>query len=361
MKFKKKISESIESKFSKLAKEKNIKKEKIYSLGLGEPYFETPKSISKKAFSSIKLGNTRYSDSKGSFNLRKLISNKYNEKYKVASCSDNFLITPGSKFGLYLILKSILNFGDTIINIGPCYPSYEPQIYLSEPNAKIKTINLEKDFQLNINKLKKKFTINTKAIIINSPNNPTGKIFTEKELTEIFKLVKKYNTLLIMDLIYEDLSYLNHNIITNNTMLNYKKLIVVSGFSKSYSMTGWRIGYIFTKNKILDLMLKINQHLITNVPLFIQDASIEALKNHDYQIKKFNRELKSNYEYLSLKLSRLGFKIPTYVGGMFIFIDISKYGYKSDLFCEKLLYYQKVAATPGIFLVLNGIVISEYH
>ena len=97
MKFKKKISESIESKFSKLAKEKNMKKEKIYSLGLGEPYFETPKSISKKAFSSIKLGNTRYSDSKGSFNLRKLISNKYNEKYKVASSSDNFLITPGSE------------------------------------------------------------------------------------------------------------------------------------------------------------------------------------------------------------------------------------------------------------------------
>ena len=96
-------------------------------------------------------------------------------------------------------------------------------------------------------------------------------------------------------------------------------------------------------------MLKINQHLITNVPLFIQDASIEALKNHDNQIKKFNKELKLNYEYMLLKLSKLGFKIPIYVGGMFIFIDISRFGFKSDIFCEKLLSEYKVAATPGIF------------
>lgn len=349
MKFKNKISDSIESRFSKLAKQKNKNKEKIYSLGLGEPYFETPKSISKKAFTSIISGNTRYSDAKGSFNLRKIISTKYNKKYNVDSSPNHFLITPGSKFGLYLVLKSILNPGDSIINISPCYPSYEPQIYLSEPKAKIITINLEKSFELNISKLKKKITTKTKAIIINSPNNPTGKIFTEKELIEIYDLLKKNKCWIILDLIYEDLSYLNHNIINNKHILNYEKLILVSGFSKSYSMTGWRIGYVFTKNKLLDLMLKINQHLITNVPLFIQDASIEALKNHDNQIKKFNKELKFNYEYLLLKLSKLGFKIPSYVGGMFIFIDISKFGLKSDIFCEKLLNEYKVAATPGIF------------
>ena len=349
MKFKNKISDSIESRFSKLAKHKNKNKEKIYSLGLGEPYFETPKSISKKAFTSIISGNTRYSDAKGSFNLRKIISTKYNKKYNVDSSPNHFLITPGSKFGLYLVLKSILNPGDSIINISPCYPSYEPQIYLSEPKAKIITINLEKSFDLNISKLKKKITTKTKAIIINSPNNPTGKIYTEKELIEIYNLLKKNKCWIILDLIYEDLSYLNHNIINNKHILNYEKLILVSGFSKSYSMTGWRIGYIFTKNKLLDLMFKINQHLITNVPLFIQDASIEALKNHDNQIKKFNKELKLNYEYLLLKLSKLGFKIPSYVGGMFIFIDISKFGLKSDIFCEKLLNEYKVAATPGIF------------
>ncbi len=349
MKFKKKISESIESRFSKLAKQKNKNKEKIYSLGLGEPFFETPKSISKMAFSSIISGNTRYSNPKGSLTLRKLISNKYNKKYKLSSSPNHFLVTPGSKFGLYLALKSILNSGDSIINIGPCYPSYEPQIYLSEPKTKIITLNLEDNFEININKLKKKFTKKVRAIIINSPNNPTGKIYTGKELFEIYNLAKKNDCWLIMDLIYEDLSYLNHKIISNNSILKYKKIILVSGFSKSYSMTGWRIGYIYTKNKLLDLMLKINQHLITNVPLFIQDASVEALRNHDLQIKKFNRVLKANYEYLSLKLSRSGFQIPSYVGGMFIFINISKYGMKSDLFCEKLLKEFKVATTPGIF------------
>ncbi len=353
MKFKKKISESIESRFSKLAKKKNTNKEKIYSLGLGEPYFETPKSISKKAYASINSGNTRYSDPKGSFNLRKIISAKYNKKYNLDSSPNHFLITPGSKFGLYLVLKSILNPGDSIININPCYPSYEPQIYLSEPKAKIISINLEKNFEINISSLKKKITKKTKAIIINSPNNPTGKIYSEKELVEIFNLLKKNKCWIVMDLIYEDLSYLNHNIISNKNILNYEKIILVSGFSKSYSMTGWRIGYVYTKNKLLDIMFKINQHLITNVPLFIQDASIEALKNHDNQIKKFNKELRLNYEYCLLKLSKLGFKIPSYVGGMFIFIDISRFGLRSDIFCEKLLSEYKVAATPGIFFGSN--------
>ena len=114
-------------------------------------------------------------------------------------------------------------------------------------------------------------------------------------------------------------------------------------------MTGWRIGYLYTKNKLLDLMLKINQHLITNVPLFIQDSAIEALKNHDYEIKKFNKVLKQNYEYLLKKLLNFNFKVPKNTGGMFIFIDISKFGLKSDIFCERLLIKYKVAVTPGIF------------
>ena len=349
MKFKNNITESIESRFSELAKQKNKKKQKIYSLGLGEPYFKTPKLISKRSYMSIKSGNTKYSDPKGSFDLRNLISVKYNKKYHLNSSADNYLITPGSKFALYLALKSILNPNDSIINICPCYPSYEPQIYLSEPNANIVNFNLEKNFNLNIEKLKSKFKKSIKAIIINSPNNPTGKIYSEKELTEIFQIVKKNKSWLIIDLIYEDLSYLNYDIIKNNDILKYEKLILVSGFSKSYSMTGWRIGYLYTKNKLLDLMLKINQHLITNVPLFIQDSAIEALKNHDYEIKKFNKVLKQNYEYLLKKLLNFNFKVPKNTGGMFIFIDISKFGLKSDIFCERLLIKYKVAVTPGIF------------
>ena len=349
MKFKNNLPESIESKFSNLARAKNRKKRKIYSLGLGEPFFDTPRSISNEAFRSIKHGNTRYADSRGTNTLRKQLTKKYNKKYNLNSNIKDYIVTSGSKMGLYIVLKSILDVNDNIINLYPCYPSYEPQIRLAQPKAKIIQLDLEKDFSLNIENLKKSFKKRIKAFVINSPNNPTGKIYTKDELYNIFNLVKKNKSWLILDLIYEDLDYLNERIIHFNEIFTYDKLIIVSGLSKSYAMTGWRIGYIYSKNKLINYMNKINQHLITNVPVFIQDAAVEALKNQNKKTNDFKEELKKNYEYFLNKFHNFKFHLPSKKGGMFLFIDISDYGLKSDLFCEKLLNKYKVATTPGIF------------
>jgi aspartate/methionine/tyrosine aminotransferase len=348
-----KLSESIESKFSNLAREKNLKKQKIHSLGLGEPYFNTPKNISETAFDSILNGNTRYSNSFGKFELRRLISKKINSNLHINSNFNNILITPGSKFALYLALKSILQPNDKVLNFKPCYPSYEPQILLSEPSAKILNYDLEKNYDLDFRKLKKFFSNNIKAIIVNSPNNPTGKIFTSKELSQVLKLAKKNNSWIVFDSIYEDLDYLNNRVKIPMTLLNYKNFIYLGGFSKSFSMTGWRLGYSFTKNNILNYMNKINQHLITNIPVFIQDAGIEALKNNKKDIRNFNKTLKLNYNYLYSKLLTYKFRTPKFMGGMFVFLDISRYKLKSDIFCEKLLINEKVACTPGIFFGEN--------
>ncbi len=353
MKFKNKLPESIESKFSKLAREKNNNRRKIYSLGLGEPYFETPTSISNMAFKSIKKGNTRYSDSRGTLDLRKKLSIKYNKKYNISSNVNNYLITSGSKMALFLTLKSILFPKDNIININPCYPSYLPQIILAQPNAKIVQLDLNNDFSLNVRSLKKSFKKKIKAIIINSPNNPTGKIYSNEELQIIFNLVKKNQSWLILDLIYEDLNYLNKKLNYFSKIFKYNKLVVVSGFSKSYAMTGWRIGYIYTKNKLINYMNKLNQHIITNVPVFIQDASLEALKNQKNSINEFKLVLRKNYEYFIEKLDVYKFDLPNIVGGMFLLINISNFNLKSDQFCEELLKKHKVAATPGIFFGKN--------
>ena len=270
----------------------NKKKRKIYSLGLGEPFYDTPKSISNAAYESIKNGNTRYSDSKGLSVLRKHLSYKYNNKYNLNSNSTDFLITTGSKMGFYIALKSILNPNDNIININPCYPSYEPQIMLAQPNSNIIKINLNKDFSLNLENLKKSFKKKIKVIVINTPNNPTGKIYLKEELIYILKLLKKNKTWLILDMIYEDLNYLDKKVIQFDEIFNYDKTIIVSGLSKSYAMTGWRVGYIFTKNNLINYMNKINQHLVTNVPVFIQHASLEALKNQNKSVIRFKEELK---------------------------------------------------------------------
>lgn len=349
MKIIKTLSDSIESKFANLARKKNFKKQKIYSLGLGEPYFQTPKNISKSCFQSILDGNTRYSISNGTINLRSKISKKINNKLNTNSDYKNILITPGSKFSLYLILKSILQPQDKIINFKPCYPSYDPQILLAEPTSNIISFNLDKKFNLNFIRLSNLFRKNIKAVLINSPNNPTGKIFSKKELLQILTLVKKVNAWIIFDSIYEDLNYLNCKFEFPKELINYKKFLYISGFSKSYSMTGWRLGYIYTKNNIIDYMNKINQHLITNVPVFIQDAGLEALKNNKKDIKIFNLTLKKNFLYLNSQFKKYNFLLPDLLGGMFVFIDISRFGLKSDEFSEKLLHSYKVACTPGIF------------
>lgn len=349
MKIIKNLSDSIESKFSNLARKKNFKKQKIYSLGLGEPYFQTPKNISKSCFKSILDGNTRYSISNGTINLRTKISKKINNRLNIFSDYKNILITPGSKFSLYLILKSILQPKDTIINFKPCYPSYDPQILLAEPNARIISFNLDKRFNINFDRFSNLFIKRIKAVLINSPNNPTGKIFSKKELLQILNLVRKENAWIIFDSIYEDLNYLNYKFELPKELINYKKFIYISGFSKSYSMTGWRLGYIFTKNKIIEYMNKINQHLITNVPVFIQDAGLEALRNNNKDIRRFNLTLKKNFNHLNTQLKQYNFLLPDLIGGMFVFIDISRFRIKSDEFCEKLLNTYKVACTPGIF------------
>lgn len=343
------LTESIESRFGNLARKKNLKKQKIYSLGLGEPFFDTPRNISKSAFQSILSGNTKYSESKGRLKLRKKLSQKFNNRFGANTNQDNFMITPGSKFGLYLSLKSILQPKDNIVNFKPCYPSYDPQILLSEPTSNIITINLEKNFEIDKKKLKKVFQKKIKAIIVNSPNNPTGKIFSNIELKNVFNLAKKKRTWLIFDSIYDELNYLNIKINVPKEIISYERLIYLNSFSKSYGMTGWRLGYVYSNKAILNYMNKINQHLLTNVPLFIQDAGLEALNRNRRDILSFNKNLKLNFEYFKNKMAKFEFNLPDIVGGMFIFIDISRFNLKSDIFCEKLLKTYKVACTPGIF------------
>ena len=349
---KKILSISLESKFASTASKFNKKKKKIISLGLGEPMFNTPDAIISSAYRAMKSGYTKYSDSKGLFELRDKISTKLKSENKISVDPDQIIITPGAKMALSISLASILEPGDEVINILPCYPSFFQQILIANSYAKVINLDLKKnDFSIDYIKLKKILSKKTKVIILNFPHNPTGKMLSLQELEKLKKILSKYKCWIISDEIYEYLNFNKKKHLSIAADENFaSRCITINGFSKAYSMTGWRIGYLATKNKIINLMNKVHQNMNTNVATFTQKAAMEAISMKKKHLKSYNKQLKKNYDYIakSLKESNL-LSINPCDGGLFTFMNISKTSYKSDEFCNQLLKRFNVASIPGFY------------
>ena len=356
MKLSKNISDSLELKFSKLAKIMNQKNQIYYSLGLGEPNYLTPKFIIEEAYNSMKKGFTKYSSPIGDYLLRKKIADKLKIDNKIKANPEEILISAGSKMSLYLTLLALIQPKDHVIYISPCYTSYLPQILLSESNLEITSFNLNKDFEIDYKKLRKIVKKNTKVILINFPHNPTGQILKKSDLIQLEKILKKNKKcFLISDEIYKD------NIFSQNKHLSpaslksiANRVVTISGFSKSFSMTGWRIGYSHANKKITAKMIKIQQHILTNVPLFIQKAALRALTKKSNHLKKFNNLINKNHIYAFNILSKNSFfYFKKSYGGFFIFLKITKKKISSDRFCTNLLKKYNVAVTPGKYFGKN--------
>ncbi len=356
MRLSKNISDSLELKFSKIARIMNKKKQIAYSLGLGEPNYQTPKFIINEAYKSLKKGLTKYSSPIGDYNLRKEISKKLKKENKINAKPDEILISAGSKMSLYLTLLALMQPKDHIVYITPCYTSYLPQILLSEGNINVTGFDLNKDLEIDFKRLKKKIKKNTKAILINFPHNPTGQILKKKDLLELSKILKKFkNCYLISDEIYKDNIFSGYKHISPASIKSLSnRIVTIGGFSKAYSMTGWRIGYCHANKKIISKMVKIQQHILTNVPLFIQRAALKALTSKNSQLKKFNILIKKNhlYAYKVLEKNPFFYFKKSY-GGFFIFLKILKKNISSDQFCTGLLTKYNVAVTPGKYFGKN--------
>lgn len=349
------LEQSLESKFSKIAKKINQKE--IISLGLGEPDFKTPKKILKALNKGLELGLTKYSNPMGLLSLRKELVKKLKKENKISAKTSEIIITTGAKMALSLALQTILNKGDAIININPCYPSYNPQILIAELKCRLINFDLDNEtFEINFNKLDKTIKkYNVKVLLINFPNNPSGKILNKNEIRKLSSIVYKHKILLISDEVYDMLNFSNKEIISFGGIKKIqKKVITINSFSKTYAMTGWRIGYMVAKNNMMNKICKMQQHLITNVPPFIQFAAISALKQNKDYLKKYNNDLKYNFDYLKNKFSKNKFiKISPSEGGLFTFVNISKLKISSDKFCSELLKKTKVACSPGIYFGKN--------
>ncbi len=319
----------------------------VISLGVGEPDFVTPWQIREAGIYSLEEGFTSYTSNKGLYKLRLSISRYLKNRYGLEYCPDEeILITVGVSEGFDLSLRAIINPGDKILIPSPSYVSYGPLTELAG-GIPIYIDTKKEGFKLTPKILDKHIDKKTKAIILNYPTNPTGISYTRKELNEINKVILKHKLLCISDEIYGDLTYdFEHTPFA--TLSGAKEnTIYLNGFSKSYAMTGWRVGFACGPKEIIAAMTKVHQYTIMCVPITSQMAACEALQTGKKSVEEMKREYKRRREFICEGLNKLGFECIKPDGAFYVFASIKKTGLDCLDFAQRLLKEQKVAVVPG--------------
>lgn len=350
MHFEKEVGESLTYKFAQAAGEMKAQGKEIISLGLGEPDFKTPDYVTRATVQAIKDGFTHYSATQGWPELRKLIAEDCNKSYGSEYTINDVIVTPGIKAAVYFALAAILEPGDEIILISPYYVSYPAMVKLAEPTAKIVDVTLNKDFTLDTDKLKAAFNKNTKAILVNTPNNPTGKVLSRQEIELVIKMAMENNAYIVSDEVYEKLIYSGQTHTSFGLYQEIKdRLVICNGYSKSHAMTGWRLGYAIGAHDVIAKMNKLQQHINTNTCTFIQVGACSIYKNEPVHIKPYVEELEKRIEYFDTELNKLAYiSAVRPKAGFFYFVDISAIGVDSNTFCADLLRKTGIASTPGV-------------
>jgi aminotransferase len=318
------------------------------SLGVGEPDFITPWNIADSGIFAIKDGYTHYTPNSGILELRNLIAEKIHNEFKVSyNPESEIIITLGVSEGLDIALRSIINPGDEVIIIEPCYVSYKSNIQLVY-GTPITISTLSKDnFQINFEHLTNSITDKTKAILLNYPSNPAGINIDFSLLQKIADLAISKDLIIIADEIYSSITYENthHSIIEFPNMK--QRTIYLNGFSKSHAMTGWRLGYTVGPEEIITQMLKIHQYTALCAPSMAQYAAIEAIKSGDIDIKHMEKEYTRRRNFITKRFNEIGLNCIKPEGAFYVFPDISTTGLKSEEFAMKLLENHNVAIVPG--------------
>lgn len=319
----------------------------IISLGVGEPDFVTPWQIREAGIYSLEQGYTSYTSNKGLYKLRLSISRYLKNKHGLEySPDDEILITVGVSEGVDLVLRSIINPGDKILIPQPSYVSYGPVTELAG-GLPIYIDTKKEGFKLSVDALKRNIDKKVKALILNYPVNPTGVSYTKKELSQINKVLLKHKILCICDEVYGDLTYdFEHTPFATLTGAKGNTLYL-DGFSKSYAMTGWRVGFACGPKELIAAMTKVHQYTIMCVPITSQMAACEALVSGRKAAEEMKREYKRRREFIVDGLNNLGLSCIKPQGAFYVFPSIKKTGLSSLDFAQKLLREQKVAVVPG--------------
>ena len=319
----------------------------VISLGVGEPDFVTPWQIREAGIYSLEQGFTSYTSNKGLYKLRLGIQRHLRNKFGLEYCPDEeILITVGVSEGLDLLLRAIVNPGDKILIPQPSYVSYGPVTELA--GGVPVYIDTSKDgFKITPKLLEKHIDKKTKGMVLNYPTNPTGVSYRRKELEELNRVLLKHKILCISDEVYGDLTYdFNHTAFP--TLPGAKKnTVYFNGFSKSYAMTGWRVGFACGPKEIIAAMTKIHQYTIMCVPITSQMAAAEALVSGKSSVEQMKREYNRRRQFMAAELNLLGLKCLKPQGAFYLFPSIKNTGLSSMDFSRKLLEEEKVAVVPG--------------
>lgn len=328
----------------------------VISLGVGEPDFLTPWHIRTAGIISLEDGKTRYTANKGNIELRREISSFMKRKYGLQySPDDEVLITVGGSEAIDLAVRSIIRPGDEVLIPQPSFVCYEPIVRLAGGIPVFINLTSDNGFVLTAKQIEEKITINTKAIIFPYPGNPTGAIMTREQLNAIKDVIINNDLMVISDEIYAELTYSQDGHVSVASIDGLKeRTVVISGLSKTYSMTGWRIGFACGPKEIVGVMTKIHQFAIMCAPTTAQYAAVEALKNGDHDIEKMRQEYNARRRLIVNGFNKLGLACFEPMGAFYIFPSIKSTGLSSDDFCEKLLFSKKVAVVPGSAFGTSG-------
>ena len=320
----------------------------VISLGVGEPDFPTPWHIRRAGIRSLEESKTRYTSNSGFLTLREEICNFLNRKYGLSyTPATDVLVTVGGSEGIDAAIRAVVEPGDEVIIPQPSFVCYEPLVRLAGGVPKIINLQAKNEFRLTPEELLGAITEKTKLLIFPYPCNPTGAVMEKGDLEKIAEVLRGTDICVLSDEIYSELTYgMKHTSIASLEGMQ-ERTILINGFSKTYSMTGWRLGYACAPAPIIRQMTKIHQFGIMSAPTTAQYAAIEALKHGDEDIKNMLEEYDMRRRLIVSGFNAMGMDCFEPKGAFYCFPSIQRFGLSGEEFCERLLYAQKVAVVPG--------------
>ncbi|MGQ9539076.1 MAG: pyridoxal phosphate-dependent aminotransferase [Candidatus Bathycorpusculaceae bacterium] len=307
---------------------------KIIKFNVGDPDQLTPKEIIEAAYEALKKGKTKYSSSAGDKSLREALADIHDVS------PDNIVITPGSKWGIFASMYSLLNSGENTIIITPHWTSYELIAKTLGIKTKLLRTALDSNWKIDLGEIEALIDGKTRLIVLNNPHNPTSKVLDEKTVEGIVRIADKHKVTILSDEVYADISF-----VKPKSVLNFSdRHVIIKSFSKTFAMTGWRVGYIITNKELIDKILKLNQITITNVPAFIQEAALKALELRHKIIKRIREKYRKRAQQACSILSKTSLKFSKPEAPFYLFPKVD--GLNSEEFALQLLD-RGVAVVPG--------------
>ena len=344
------IHESTTMKISAMAKRLAATGQDVIDMGVGEPDFDTPKNIVEAGCNSIRMGETRYAPTAGIAELRRAIADKLARENNLHVTADDVTVTPGAKMAVFAAIQALLQECDECVLIGPSWVSYEPCVAFA--GGRVSWGRVDENFMPQ--DLAESISPKTRLIIVNSPSNPTGSVFDGKVLKAIRDLAVDHNLSVISDEIYEKIIYDHQHISIGSMEGMEERTVTINGFSKSYAMTGWRLGYLAGPKETMKWVNRLLSHSVSQATTFVQRAGVAALQGPQDEVAAMVAEFKARRDMLVSGLRDLGIPCSIPGGAFYVFPDVSHLG-GGDAFTDKLLKEALIAATPGSAFGPDGI------